>query len=838
MKVTIPVAGVELDSTGTNRIYQGQLPVWSTRPLTITCEPDFDSGVGYDMTVRVVSGGGFTDESTKVFPFAFKFDIDLSFAAFFLNRADRNKSEYIPDGYVEIWSKSKDNRIKIPLFHADLTYWHTIGVQSSLPQPPKPRIYGQTLDILFPFRVDRNTSYKVEAEPVDGYPSTAIFPVAYTPGETIDIQYIKKLTIKNLFGEGLDYTIDYENRLHTSVGEDPAELCALRARWNMQNGQWFWASFKDFYWTNKFTTIRGRGGVTEQAILTVNLEYGKEWYEVYQQLLTSSNIMFNLAIDGISQYADKSFRAEVSGDTGARWSNSTKTYRQQVQFRTIELQDNYLFPESPDHPEKPGLVWSAQYNPWNNKAGKRYDAWNNITANADWYVESEPDWYAVTMGTQLFTSDMFEQGGFDLWGKGKHYSQWKTASDVQIRLKEPVYTLGEVYSLIGMADGYLFQVLYVDENGLATDEGGPSYAPINTGRRNLAGGKGGFMLRFIKSPSAPITPGDVTAMALRYGKRYWTGKAGTQYIEGYMLANVAASERTGTLSLKSLAGEQSYAITVKQDATKIQFSKSEVKISRYSRAALSVNTLEASTAWEFVGYPTWAVPTALTGEKGTGISVKVKVQENTGATRTANITVRSAENPSVQRSFRIVQAGTNDNIKANVTVIQSEYVAVKHKITINSFGNWSVSERDPLITPDRYDHPGGEVVVTLTIQDNDKSNDSRLGKIQFYDHITGTSVNVTVVQQGAPSTIGALPFRLTYGRDEETQDVMLTAQNNWAVHYKPAWASVDSESGTPDDTSLLMTVEENTTGATREDYVKIRDTVSGDVTVVLLIQNG
>lgn len=833
MKVTIPVAGVELDSTGANRIYQGQLPVWSTRPLTITCEPDFDSGVGYDMTVRVVSGGGFTDESTKVFPFAFKFDIDLSFAAFFLNRADRNKSEYIPDSYVEIWSKSKDNRIKIPLFHADLTYWHTIGVQSSLPQPPKPRIYGQTLDILFPFRVDRNTFYKVEAEPVDGYPSTAIFPVAYTPGETIDIQYIKKLTIKNLFGEGLDYTIDYENRLHTSVGEDPAELCALRARWNMQNGQWFWASFKDFYWTNKFTTIRGRGGVTEQAILTVNLEYGKEWYEVYQQLLTSSNIVFNLAIDGISQYADKSFRAEVSGDTGARWSNSTKTYRQQVQFRTIELQDNYLFPESPDHPEKPGLVWSAQYNPWNNKPGKRWDAWNDITANADWYVESEPDWYAVTNGTQLFTSDMFEQGGLRL-SAGQHWSTGKFDTPNTIRLKEPMKA-DEVLSVIGMVDGYQAAALLLDANGNFIDN--TAFWPLNTGRHNLPQHPY-ILLVLTKVPEAAIIPGDVNNMKIRYGKRYWTGKAGTQYIEGYMLDNTTSSERTGTLSLRSLAGEQSYAITVNQSSATLSISPETLKLARFYQGGILLTKVTCDTSWDAIDVPDWIYVNPSIGSAGT-TNIFANIQENKGTeSRKGTIKFRSRVNVNVYKTLTVTQAGTNDNIKANVTVIQSEYIAVKHKITINSFGNWSVSERDSWIAPDRYDHPGGEVVVTLTIQDNDKSNDSRFGKIQFYDHITKSLVNVTVFQQGAPMTIGAIPFRLTYGRDGETQVITLLSQNNWTIHYKPAWASVGPESGTPGDTSLLAMVNENTTGATREDYVKIRDTVSGDITVVLLIQNG
>lgn len=835
MKVTIPVAGVELDSTGTNRIYRGQLPVWSTRHLTITCEPDFDSGVGYDMTVRVVSGGGFTDESTKVFPFAFKFDIDLSFAAFFLNRADRNKSEYIPDGYVEIWSKSKDNRIKIPLFHADLTYWHTIGVQSSLPQPPKPRIYGQTLDILFPFRVDRNTSYKVEAEPVDGYPSTAIFPVAYTPGETIDIQYIKKLTIKNLFGEGLDYTIDYENRLHTSVGEDPAELCALRARWNMQNGQWFWASFKDFYWTNKFTTIRGRGGVTEQAILTVNLEYGKEWYEVYQQLLTSSNIVFNLAIDGINQYADKSFRAEVSGDTGARWSNSTKTYRQQVQFRTIELQDNYLFPEGPDYPAKPGLVWSAQFNPWTNKADKQYGAWNNITANADWYVESEPDWYAVTNGTQLFTSDMFENGMIHPV-TGQPWTNGWVDDNKYLRLKEPIWPWkaggDQRFSIIQMAGGYALFYLPIDGNGLCMSQ----WVFFDTLRTNV--NAAGFSVLISRLDSAPITPNEVNGMKIRYGKRYWTGKQGTQYIEGYMLGNTTAPERTGTLSLRSLAGEQSYAITVNQSSATLSISPETRRFSRHYLGGALLTKVTCGTSWDAIDIPDWVDVNPTIGSAGT-TNIFANIQENKGTEpREGTIKFRSRVNVNVYKMLTVTQAGTDKSIKASVTAIQSEYIAVKHKVTINSFGSWSVSDRASWITPDRYEHAGGEVVVTLTIQDNEEQTDSRMGYITFRDNITGDIAVVNVFQQGAPSTIVALPFRLTYGRDEETQDIMLISQNNWAIHYKPVWALVDPESGTPGGTSLLARVNENTTGATREDYVKIRDTVSGGITVVLLVQNG
>ena len=229
-----------------------------------------------------------------------------------------------------------------------------------------------------------------------GAPSNVIFPATYVLGNAIDITYIKKLTIKNVWGNGLDQVINYEDRLMSDAVYDNGLQCALRARWNMRNGQWFWDAFKDYFWSNKFTPIRGRGGVTEQAEITINLEYGEEWYNVYQELLVSSNVVFELNIPGINQYQSKRFRAEAVGDTGARWSNSTKTYRQQVRFRTTELQDNYMFPLAPDQPPAPSIVLTAQKNPWTVGAAYAEGLVNSIYSNAAWEVQSEPSWLTVT----------------------------------------------------------------------------------------------------------------------------------------------------------------------------------------------------------------------------------------------------------------------------------------------------------------------------------------------------------------------------------------------------------------------------------------------------------
>ncbi len=415
MNVQIPIAGLTLSDGQT---YNGQLPVWATRPLMVKVTPDFISGNEYPVYVRVSNGGAIKKEITL--PYQETVNLDLSFAAPLLRRADRNKSEgnpAFPQQEVEIWSSNIVNKITLPVFHCDETYWDTLGVDGALPQPPKPRIPNQTLDIYFPYRIHPLDAFQVEVEPVTGAPSDVIFPTTYVLGNTIDIKYIKKLTIKNVWGSGLDQVINYEDKLYTDVIYDESMQCALRARWNMRNGQWFWAAFKDYFWANKFTPIRGRGGVTEQAELTISLEYGEEWYNVYQELLVSSNVVFDLNLPGINQYQNKRFRAEVMGDTGARWSNSTKTYRQQVRFKTTELQDNYVFPQQPDQPPTPSIAFSAQHNPWlNNSASYMEGMWNNIYSNTAWEVQSTPSWMSVdnltgNAGTTYFTATIAANTG-------------------------------------------------------------------------------------------------------------------------------------------------------------------------------------------------------------------------------------------------------------------------------------------------------------------------------------------------------------------------------------------------------------------------------------------
>lgn len=736
MNVQIPIAGITLVD---NQTYDGQLPVWATRPLMVKVT----TGTNEPINIIVREGGAIRKNVSLPYQ-QYGVDVDLSFAAPLLRRADRYVSEgtpWFPQQLIEFWSTDIATRIIIPVFHCDETYWDTLGVDAALPQPPKPRIPGQTLDIYFPYSIHPSDVLSVEVEPVTGAPGSAIFPTTYVLGNTIDIKYIKKLTIKNVWGSGLDQVINYEDKLHTDVVYDESLQCALRARWNMRNGQWFWAAFKDYFWSNKFTPIRGRGGVTEQAEITINLEYGEEYYNVYQELLVSSNVVFELNLPGINQYQSKRFRAEVSGDTGARWSNSTKTYRQQVRFKTTELQDNYMFPLSPDQPPTPSIVFTAQKNPWTFGAAYAEGLTNSIYSNAAWEVQSTPVWLSVGEMVTLMAAD-FEQGTIDTPVVGSPIS--KLNSSAYVRSKNPIFLGGVSLTLIASVAGYRIRVVSVDEYSIITGSSGFTASGEGVAITIPTGQYSYVVLS--KNPASDMTPADATSAQIGVFSRF-DGNAGTTPLTATVAVNTGEA-RTGNIVLKSLAGSATYTIAV-------------------------------------------------------------------------------------------MQAGVSGNISADTPTLNVDYLT--HPVTVNltSFGNWSVADRDPWITPTVWDGPSGTAAVTLKIADN-TSNDARTGTIRFYDHIVKQYATVTVNQGGVPSSIIIAPLRISGPKAGKNQIVPAVAvsENNWTMSSAPSWVSITPTSGESGQTAIGVIYDTANPGAARTGYLRIKNTATNEIAICLITQEG
>lgn len=742
MNVYIPIADVTLTDGQT---YDGQLPLWATRPLMVKVT----TGTNEPVNITVRNSGA--NVKTVTLPYQqYGTEIDLSFAAPLLKRADRNKSQgtpwFMPQELL-FWVDNPADYITIPVFHCDLTYWDTIGVDAALPQPIKPRIPGQTLDIFFPYVIHPSDALSVQIEPVTGAPSNVIFPTTYVLGDTIDITYIKKLTIKNVWGNGLDQVINYEDRLMSEAVYDTGLQCALRARWNMRNGQWFWAAFKDYFWYNKFTSIRGRGGVTEQAEITINLEYGEEYYNVYQELLVSSNIVFDLNIPGINQYQSKRFRAEVTGDTGARWSNSTKTYRQQVRFRTTELQDNYIFPQQPDQPPTPSIAFSAQKNPWTIGAAYAEGLVNSIYSNAAWEVQSKPGWFSFGDMITLTPND-FEQGGVS-GSVGTPYEDMKFSSMSYIRSKNLIPLYGKPLSIRCFIPGCSVVVFLFDDNMLNTTVG-----TITSGADVVwvvnSNGIGSYAaIRLAKNPSAAITPSDAAAAQIGVSDNsIYTriGEAGTQYVYGTVAPNTGGA-RSGNIVLKSKAGAATYTIPITQAGATGGMSAAPSSFD-VGYVALPVTTTVISDGDWFIDDIPAEVTASVRGGGGGNTNVTFTVADNTtNSLRTLVITLKNVLN-----SDLISIVIRQDRKPTSITIEPTRVTAPKTSGTVKqvacgSINGWTMAEKPYWVAVAPNNYAEGIVPVSITYTANNTGT-KRSGYLKIQEAVTGEIAICIIEQEG------------------------------------------------------------------------------------------
>lgn len=396
MNVYLPIIDKTLVSSasiGETNFYLQPIPVWPTRSYTITITPENSAK---DVEISILQGG--VNKFLKNIPYSPKIEFDLSIAGTVITPLTRDQS--LPNGggndlgLITIAHNSK--HCMAVLFNADVPVHMMPAIGgTNFKFPVKPRIPGQPYDIIMPslsWEDNGLTNYDITCEPVDDYHGPHAFPTKYYLGSTIDIRYIKKLTVKSPSTSDTIAVAEYENKLPQAVANDDQMLCAARLRWNMRNGQWMWYAFKDYFWNEGFTYMRGLGGASEQGILTINVAYAKEYYPAFQELLVSSNIELTLPKQFPTIDEEQRYKMEVTSDTGARWSGSERVYRQQITLRTIGFMDNYIPPVEPDAPAIIPAKFTATPYEHTYPYFADINGLINVTSNVKWDLVPQVDW--------------------------------------------------------------------------------------------------------------------------------------------------------------------------------------------------------------------------------------------------------------------------------------------------------------------------------------------------------------------------------------------------------------------------------------------------------------
>lgn len=383
------VSSVAIEETN---FYKQPIPVWPTRSYTITITPE---NPAEDVEISIMQGG---NEFLKRIPYSPKIEFELSIAGAVINPLTRDQS--LPNGGKDdlgLLTITHNSKYCLAiLFNADISVHMMPALGGhNFKFPIKPRVPGQPYDIIMPslsWEDNGRTNYDITCEPVDDYHGPHVFPTKYYLGETIDIRYIKKLTVKSPSTSDTVAVAEYENKLPEVVENDDQMICAARLRWNMRNGQWFWYAFKDYFWNEGFTYMRGLGGASEQGILTINVAYAKEFYPAFQELLVSSNIELTLPKQFPTVAEEQRYKMEITSDTGARWSGSERVYRQQITLRTTGFMDNYIPPVEPDAPAIVPVAFTVTPHEYSYPYFADINAITNVTSNVKWDLVPQVDW--------------------------------------------------------------------------------------------------------------------------------------------------------------------------------------------------------------------------------------------------------------------------------------------------------------------------------------------------------------------------------------------------------------------------------------------------------------
>ena len=396
MNVYLPIINETLvsgASIGETNFYLWPIPVWPTRSYTITITPEDPAK---DVEISILQGG--INKFLKNIPYSPKIEFDLSIAGTVINPLTRDRSLVNGGGNdLGLITIAHNSEYCLALlFNADIPVHMMPALGgANFKFPVKPRIPGQLYDIIMPslsWEDNALTNYDITCETVDDYHGQHAFPAKYYLGSTIDIRYIKKLTVKSPRTGDTVAVAEYENKLPQAVANDDQMLRAARLRWNMRNGQWFWYAFKDYFWNEGFTYMRGLGGASEQGILTINVAYAKEFYPAFQELLVSSNIELTLPKQFPTIDEEQRYKMEVTSDTGARWSGSERVYRQQITLRTIGFMDNYIPPVEPDVPAIIPVAFTVTPHEQSYPYYADINGLINVTSNVKWDLAPQVDW--------------------------------------------------------------------------------------------------------------------------------------------------------------------------------------------------------------------------------------------------------------------------------------------------------------------------------------------------------------------------------------------------------------------------------------------------------------
>lgn len=302
-----------------------------------------------------------------------------------------------------------------------------------------------------------------------------------------------------------------------------------------------------------------------------------------------------------------------------------------------------------------------------------------------------------------------------------------------------------------------------------------------------------------------------------------TSSSGTSVINIDVSENETESLRQGIIYITML--DKTIPVSITQKAKIFNADVDNKSLVFPAAGGISNLNVISNTNWSISDCPTW-LSLSQTSGKGNA-TVTVTAEENVSSDERVGTMLLRIDGKSGYSTINVRQSGKSISLTPSELAFTSN--ASTQNVNVTSDGKWNVSTSESWLSVSPISGEGN-ATLKVSVTEN-MSVSQRSGIVSVF---MGGKVKTLPVTQNSKS-FGLTPMSLSFTDKSSTQSIAVETDGAWSATTDESWITISPASASGSST-LMVTVTENTTNATRNGTISV---TMGDKTLnVPVSQNG
>ena len=291
-------------------------------------------------------------------------------------------------------------------------------------------------------------------------------------------------------------------------------------------------------------------------------------------------------------------------------------------------------------------------------------------------------------------------------------------------------------------------------------------------------------------------------------------------------ANTTIAPRIATVTI-SATGVTSQTITVTQEKgdTTLTLSSNDVNIAKLVGSTSSI-IVNSNASWTVISIPSWLSVTPSSSTLDATLQIKALENNPTTTARSEQVEVQISKN--ISKFFKVTQSGNDSSIAVSTnTVTLGKGNGTNKNVSVTSTTKWIASPDQDWLDVSPSSFIDGDSVIKIMTKSANPTIAPRTATVQVKASAMVLQY-ITVTQEAGDTTLTVSSNSASIAKiANSTASINVTSNATWTTNSNSGWLTVNPNSATTNDKTIILTAESNPTIAPR--YAEVTVIVSNQI---------